>query len=217
MLFRSPGQQEINACLELIGWDKVQWDGERIGLPLPGMELDFGGLVKEYAADAAAATLREAGLNHALVNLAGDIAVTGPQAPGQAWHTGISNPENPDVAMATVAISGGGLATSGDYQRHIEIDGDRLSHLINPKTGWPARGLASVSVLADQCLIAGSSATLAILMEREAGLAWLGSAGLSWLAIDTAGGVHGTIAHSDTDAHSNTHSDPGSAKLSSST
>ncbi len=96
--------------------------------------------------------------------------------------------------MARVLLPEGGLASSGDYERCLEIDGKRYGHILHPRTGWPAQGLVAVSVLAGQCLVAGSSATIAMLKPADEALDWLEKLGLPWLAIDAELCCHGTLA-----------------------
>ncbi len=191
---RLPAQAEIDALLPLVGWDKVQWSGDSVALPRAGMELDFGGCVKEYAADSAAAWLRAHGVAAALVDLAGDMVAIGVPQDGNGWPVGIRHPEQRDNAIAGVTLPEGALASSGDYERCLEIDGRRYGHILNPKTGWPVGGLVAVSVLAPQCLVAGSSATIAMLQPAAEGLRWLGELGLPWLAVDAELHCHGTLA-----------------------
>ena len=133
------------------------------------MELDFGGIVKEYAADRAATLLKDVGVEHALINLGGDICVTGPQYGGDPWRVAISDPSNPVSPLRLVALSQGALASSGSYARCIEIEGVKYGHLLNPRTGYPFVGTAAATVLADQCIVAGSLATIALLKNSEAG------------------------------------------------
>ena len=193
--FRSgqlPTAAAVQSLLPLVGRDRVCWDDSGVLLRDPGMELDFGGCVKEYAADAVAAVLRDAGMAHALVDLGGDMAATGGRADGAPWRVGISSPARPDRALAGVELVAGGLASSGDYERCIEIDGQRYGHILDPRSGWPVAGLVAVSVSAPQCLVAGSSATLAMLKPEDEALSWLASLGLPWVAQDRAGGLHGS-------------------------
>ena len=188
-----PQQSELDACLEKTGWDKVQYSGTQVYLPQEGMELDFGGVVKEYAADAAATIAGKAGIRHGLVNLGGDIRIVGPQPDGRAWTVGIVHPLKKDSAIATVPLMEGALTTSGGYERFVEIDGKRYSHLINPRTGWPVEGLLSVSVTARQAVVAGSIASIALLQKPDAGLRWLERCGVPYLAVDTQLKCHGHL------------------------
>jgi len=190
---RCPDQSEIDALLPLVGWQLVQWNQDSVYLPKAGMELDFGGCVKEYAADSAAMQLRRHGVVAALVDLAGDMVAVGAPAGTSGWPVGIRHPIEKDSAMARILLPEGGLASSGDYERCLEIDGIRYGHILHPRTGWPSRGLVAVSVLAGQCLVAGSSATIAMLKPAGEALDWLEKLGLPWLAIDANLVCHGRL------------------------
>jgi FAD:protein FMN transferase len=187
-----PSAHELVPILRLIGWDRVTRSREASGtqqvmLPLAGMELDFGGFGKEYAADRAAAVLLALGMNHAFVNLGGDVVVTGPQASGEAWQLGIQHPRVPGEVIASLPIRAGAIATSGDYERYVIINGVRHSHLLNPQTGHAVHGLQSVTVFAPTCLVAGSIATIAML--KSGSKTWLGNSGADYLAVDAEGVV----------------------------
>ena len=186
-----PSQDELDACAAKVGWDKVQFRDRDVFLPLPGMELDFGGVVKEYAADAAAAVARCAGIRHGLVNLGGDVRIVGPRTDGCPWPIGIVHPLRTDSAIATLSLGEGAVATSGGYERFVEIEGRRYSHLIDPRTGWPVDGLLSVSVIASQAVVAGSLATVASLQPPADGLVWLERCGAPYLAVDVELRCHG--------------------------
>ena len=187
-----PQPGEVEALLSRIGWDRVRWQAPRLEFP-PGMELDFGGIVKEYAADRLAALCLNAGIRHGFINLGGDIRVFGPHPDGRPWHIGVQEPGRRNVAMGTLAIERGGVATSGDYERCITVDGRRYGHVLNPKTGWPVQHLASVTVVADFCVVAGSASTIAMLMEAE-GPVWLEALGLPHFWQDQAGNCGGSLA-----------------------
>ena len=188
---RIPSQDEVDETLQLIGWSKVRWQRPHVSLPLKGMELDFGGYVKEYAADRAAQACLDAGARHGFVELGGDIALIGPHPDGAPWEVGIRNPRNPDIAIARIALGSGGIASSGDYERYFERDGKRYCHILNPLTGWPVTSLAGVSVVAEQCLIAGTATTIAMLKGTEEGPQWLKDLGLRHLYIDASGKISG--------------------------
>ena len=192
---RVPTQEEISALLPLIGWDKLAWRAPRIVLPLAGMELDFGGYVKEYAADLAAAKCRELGARHGLVDLGGDLAVVGPHPDGRPWRIGVRDPRAPARALVEIASHSGGLATSGDYERCLIVDGVRYGHILDPRTGWPVAGLASVTVAADACLVAGTLTTSAMLRGKQGG-AWLDALGVACVYVAENGAVAGSLARS---------------------
>jgi thiamine biosynthesis lipoprotein len=191
---RCPAQSDIDALLPLVGWDQVRWDQDSVYLPRAGMELDFGGCVKEYAADSAAGQLRCHGVTSALVDLAGDMVAVGAPSGTSGWPVGIRHPEAKNRPVAQVLLPEGGLASSGDYERCIVIDGKRYGHILHPRSGWPTSGLVAVSVLAQQCLVAGSSATIAMLKPADEALEWLANLGLPWLAIDADLACYGTLA-----------------------
>lgn len=188
---RLPEQREIDALLPRIGLDKVTLSDGRLSFAQAGMELDLGGLGKEYAADRAAEVCSELEARHGFVDLGGDIRVIGPQSDGQPWRIGIRDSRDPAAVVAKVVLSGGALATSGDYERFIEVDGVRYCHILNPRIGWPAHGLSSVTVISERCLVAGSLATSAMLKGRDGG-AWLESLGVRHIAIDDRGRCSGT-------------------------
>jgi thiamine biosynthesis lipoprotein len=192
---RLPARAEVDALLVHVGWQKLRWQRPRLELPA-GMELDFGGIVKEYAADRVATLCVEAGCESALVNLGGDIRATGPQPGGSPWHVGIRDPRarNQDAPpLHVLALERGAVATSGDYERCIVVDGRRYGHVLDPRSGWPVQHLASVTVLADFCVLAGSAATIALLREAD-GPRWLAGLGLPHLWIDVRGEVGGSLA-----------------------
>lgn len=193
---RLPTQQAIDEVLPLIGWQRLHWQRPRLVLPVAGMQLDFGGFGKEYAADRAAAVLQAGGIRHGLVDLGGDIRVVGPHPDGSPWRIGISHPRAPQTAIALIDLPAGAIASSGDYERYFEIDGVRYSHVLDPRSGWPVQGLAAVSVMAEQCLIAGTATTIAML-RGNAGADWLEELGLPWLAVTAEQKLLGSIALQD--------------------
>lgn len=191
-----PPQSVIEQLLPLVGWEKVQWDAASVYLPAVGMEIDFGGCVKEYAADSAAALLRKHGVRAALVDLAGDMVAVGVPRGAQGWPVGIRHPAHKGEAAARLDLPEGGLASSGDYERCIVVETKRYGHILNPETGWPVAGLVAVSVLAPQCLVAGSCASIAMLKDSADALEWLHALGLPWFAVDADLKFHGTLGAS---------------------
>ena len=188
---RVPSQAELDAILPLVGWDKVEISNAHVHLALPGMQLDFGGFGKEYAVDRAARVMADLGVSSAMVNLAGDLAILGSQPGGAPWRVGIKHPRRDDKLLATLPVTSGAIATSGDYERFIEVDGVRHCHVLDPRTGRSAHGLQAVTVQATACILAGSATTIAMLKGREAGLAWLDQLGIAYLAV----GEDGTVIH----------------------
>jgi thiamine biosynthesis lipoprotein len=191
-LGKLPDQAQVQELLDKVGWHKLRWAPPVLEFPNPGMEIDFGGVVKEYAVDRAAALCREAGIRHGVVNLGGDIKVIGPRADGSPWRVGLRDPRNKEAVMQTILLREGALASSGDYERCIIVDGVRYGHVLNPKTGWPVRHLAAVSVIGDFCVVAGSASTIAMLKE-DSGPAWLESLGLPHLWVNVQGETGGSL------------------------
>ena len=185
---RVPSQQEIDALLPLIGWPQLRWRERRIALPRAGMEIDFGGFGKEYAADRAAEVLAREGVAHGFVNLGGDIRVVGPRSDGDGWRLGIRHPRRESALIRTIELRSGALATSGDYERFFEVDGRRYSHLLDPRSGWPVNYWQSVSVIGPTCAAAGAACTIAALRQRQ-GQRFLRSERLPFLLVDPQGNV----------------------------
>jgi thiamine biosynthesis lipoprotein len=186
---RVPSAAELEPLLALIGWQRVERGEDAVRLPRPGMELDLGGVGKEYAVDRAIAVIAEEGIASALVNLAGDLAILAPQPGGRPWRVGIRDPSEKDALAATVEVFSGGVATSGDYERCIDVAGVRHSHLLDPRTGRAVQGLRAVTVQAQSCLVAGSASTIAMLRGEAQGLRWLEALGLPSYAIGADGRV----------------------------
>lgn len=164
-----PQPSQIAALLPLIGWNKVHFNADTITLP-KGFELDFGGIGKEYAVDSAAKLCQHVAADvSVLVNFGGDIQVTRPRQTQPYWQVGIEDPTGQHNTPVQVNIAKGGLATSGDARRYILNNGQRFSHILNPKTGYPISGAPrSVTVAADQCIASGLLATLALLHGQRA-------------------------------------------------
>ena len=181
----TPGQ--IDALRPLVGWQQVQREGQQLFLPRKGMQIDFGGLGKEYAADRAALVLRQQGVQHALVNLGGDIASVGSKPDGQPWAAGIRHPRELTRIMASLSLAGQALATSGDYERYFELAGQRYCHIIDPQTGWPVQHFRSVSVVAPSCLLAGAIGTTIMLKQAQATPEWIAQLNLPVLWMDASG------------------------------
>ena len=167
---RVPEQAAIAALLPLVGWERVRWARPALTLP-SGMEIDFGGIGKEYAVDRSARLLAAESAVSLLVNFGGDLAATGPRRDGHGWVIGVENPDSVTDASASAhearlsfELGRGGIATSGDSRRFVLRDGRRYGHILDPRTGWPvADAPRSVTVAGNTCTEAGILATLAML------------------------------------------------------
>lgn len=165
---RLPGRKAVADILAFVGWDKVRWERPRLRLR-PGMQIDFGGIGKEYAVDRAAGLAAEL-VPNCLVNFGGDLATSGAQDAVPPWQVGVETPDSAGQrADRLIRLARGGLATSGDARRFLMKNGKRYSHILNPLTGWPvASAPRSVTVAADTCTQAGMLATLAMLRGADA-------------------------------------------------
>ncbi len=163
----APAQDAINALLPYIGWTKVEFNRSQITLPQE-MEVDFGGIGKEYAVDRAAQIANEISPKTSiLVNFGGDLRVTNKPKRKPHWQIGVDS--HLANLSKTVAISVGAVCTSGDTERYIIDQGKRYSHILNPKTGWPIENAPkTITVISDHCLQAGILATLAMLQGKNA-------------------------------------------------
>lgn len=188
-----PDGDLIARLLEIVGWNKLQWQAPMLTFPEAGMEIDLGGVVKEYAADRAATVCKSLDMHSGLVNLGGDIRVVGARPDGSPWIVGIQHPRKPGEVLQNLELFAGGVATSGDYERCIQIGEERYSHILNPRTGWPVKHLTTVSVVGDFCLIAGSASTIGMLKEHD-GPQWLSKLGLPHVWVKQAGEIGGSLA-----------------------
>jgi thiamine biosynthesis lipoprotein len=164
---RVPVQDAIRNLLPLVGFDKLEWRSPQLLLP-SGMELDFGGIGKEYAVDRAYEQLAAAGAAPFLINFGGDLRANRPPPHGP-WQVGIERPDTDREATMILDLEHGALATSGDSRRYLLKDGVRYGHILDPRTGWPVPDAPrSVTVAASSCTEAGLLSTLALLNGAHA-------------------------------------------------
>lgn len=149
---RVPSSDEIESVLPLLDWRKIKLsdDDNSVFLENEGMAIDLGAVGKGWAADMIDSYLDELCVEHALVNLGGNVLLHGGKADGSAWRVGIRDPENLSSSYASVAIEDGTVITSGGYQRYIEKDGEVYHHILNPETGYPFQtDILSATVIGD--------------------------------------------------------------------
>jgi len=171
---RVPSQDEVSALLPLVNSAAVSRRDRTVFLRRAGMEIDLGGVGKEYAVDRAAELLRQEGIRAAIVSFAGDVHTIGSRGDGRPWKVGVLDPRDRGrCRFAVRTLADAGVATSGDYERGFMKDGVRYHHILDARTGWPARGVASATVVAASAFRAGQFATAAFLLGAEEGLALL--------------------------------------------
>lgn len=176
-----PGAAEVEPLLARIGWQQVIWENPHFTLPA-GMQIDLGGIGKEYAVDRTLGLLRERCPGACLVNFGGDLHASAAPAASGAWSVGIESAGIDGSRTNSLQLQRGALTTSGDARRYLLRDGVRYSHVLNPKTGWPVVDApSSITVAGNTCIEAGILSTLALLHGAEAE-AFLASQGVhSWV------------------------------------
>jgi thiamine biosynthesis lipoprotein len=164
---RVPDPAAVARCLLAVGWDKAVWNGAALTLQ-PGMEIDLGGIAKEYAVDMALAKVMQHDDVPVLVNFGGDLRVSGRRADGSRWRV-LIDAIGPDQAAAWLEIANGAITTSGDARRFVLRDGVRYGHIIDPLSGMPVVAAPrSITVAAATCIEAGILSTLAMLHGEQA-------------------------------------------------
>lgn len=163
-----PDKRRVKEILPFIGWSRVSWDNPALTLP-KGMEIDFGGLGKEYAVDSVILKIQQASDQPVLVNFGGDLRVTGPRRDNNRWLVAIEAADGSGITSSRLELLTGALTTSGDARRFLLKNGVRYSHILDPRKGWPVKHAPhSVTVAAPTCLQAGVISTLAMLKGKKA-------------------------------------------------
>jgi FAD:protein FMN transferase len=164
----TPREAEIAALLPLVGWHRASWQRPHLTL-LPGMQIDLGGIGKEYAVDRAVDIATRLVSRAVLVNFGGDLAVSGARSGSTPWRVGVEAIAPELAAGPPIDLYAGGLATSGDTYRFVQAGTQRLPHILDPRSGRPVAGAPrSVTVAAASCTMAGMFATLAMLQGEHA-------------------------------------------------
>jgi thiamine biosynthesis lipoprotein len=172
---RLPGEAELNGARRHIGYEHVQIDGQgRVRFEEPALRVDLGGIAKGYVVDMAYAAIRRKGFPDALVEAGGDLFAGGVRGDGRPWVVGIQDPRvgkgGPRQAILKLPLSDRGVATSGNYRRFSTIQGKRINHILDPRTGMPAETTASVTVVALDCTTADALATALSVLGIQEGL-----------------------------------------------
>ena len=182
-----PDPQTAKQLVRLINYKNVILDEKNTTVLLKekGMRIGFGGIGKGYAAEMAKGLLRKKGVESGVVNAAGDLTAWGFQANGKPWTIGIANPEATQHAFSYLDITNTSVATSGNYEKFIIINGKKYSHTIDPKTGLPVTGIKSVTIISPNAEIADAMATPVMVMGIKVGLDMVNQIkGLACIIID---------------------------------
>ena len=167
-----PSEEEITTSVVKVGFQNIILDNANstVFLKLKGMKIGFGAIGKGYAADKAKALLIKKGVSAGIINASGDMNTWGKQPDGDEWKVAITNPLDKNKAFALLPITNGAVVTSGNYEKYVNFNGKRYTHIIDPRTGYPSSGIISVTVFAPKAELADALATSVFVMGKEAGL-----------------------------------------------
>lgn len=188
-----PTAEAIKKSVEKVGYENIVLDeyNQTVFLTKEGMKIGFGAIGKGYAADKAKQLLMDKGVVAGIVNASGDMNTWGKQPNGKDWMVAITNPLNKNNAFALLPLKQGAVVTSGDYEKYVEFDGVRYAHIINPKTGYPATGIISVTVFAPSAELADALATSVFVMGKDVGLDRINQLpNIECIIIDDKGKIH---------------------------
>ncbi|MEQ8762784.1 MAG: FAD:protein FMN transferase [Planctomycetota bacterium] len=165
-----PEAEEVALALQHVDYSALRVDLEKSTVAIPqGSRIGLGGIAKGYGVDRAMAVLLEKGVRHGIVNAGGDLKVLGKKK-GQLWEIAIRHPRDRERAIAVLRVSNTCVVTSGDYERFFEVDGHRYHHIIDPRTGYPATGCMSATVVAPDAAFADALATAFCVLGPEKSL-----------------------------------------------
>ncbi|MEJ8804293.1 FAD:protein FMN transferase [Pontibacter sp. H249] len=167
-----PSPEQVAASIAHIGFENIVLDprNRSIFLKDPEMKIGFGAIGKGYAANKARDVMRKKGVKAGVVNAAGDMITWGNQPDGQPWFVGIADPAEQDKVFSWLTANETSVVTSGDYEKYAEINGKRYAHIIDPRTGYPASGLKSVTIICPDAELADALATAVFVLGPEEGL-----------------------------------------------
>lgn len=188
-----PDKVSAKGCVQLINYKNIILNQENrsVFLKDKGMRIGFGGIAKGYAAEMAKQVLQKNDISSGIINASGDLTTWGKQENGKSWTIGIANPDHPESAFSCIQISDMAVATSGNYEKFVIIDGKKYSHTIDPKTGYPVAGIKSVTVIGNNAELADALATPVSVMGKEAGLYLINQLpGFSCIIIDDSNTIY---------------------------
>lgn len=188
-----PAPEIISASVAKVGYEKIDLNvTERsVYLKEVGMKIGFGAIGKGYAADKAKALLVARGVKGGIINASGDMNTWGTQPNGKDWMIAITNPMDKSKSYGLLPIKKGAVVTSGNYEKYVSFDGKRYAHIIDPRTGYPATGIISVTVFAPKAELADALATSIFVMGIDAGINRINQiAEIECIIIDDKGAIH---------------------------
>lgn len=167
-----PSEDEIKKSVEKVGYQNIilNDDNHSVFLKLEGMKIGFGAIGKGYAADKAKALLTEKGVKAGIINASGDLTTWGTQPNGKDWMVAIVNPINKKKVFSWMPVNNSAVVTSGSYEKYVKFNNILYTHIIDPRTGYPATGILSVSIFTRTAELADALATSIFVMGKETGL-----------------------------------------------
>ena len=188
-----PSEDAIKQSIQYIGYENIILDNEKqtVYLKHKHTKIGFGAIGKGYAADKAKQLLISLGVKAGIINASGDMNTWGKQPNGSDWTIAITNPMNKEHAFATLPLNNNAVVTSGDYEKYVEFNGVRYAHIINPKTGYPTKGIISVTVFAPKAELADALATSVFVLGKDIGLNRINQLpNIECIIIDTEGNLY---------------------------
>ena len=195
-----PSQNDLNEALQLVNYKEVEIDetSSTVFLPQPGMKIDLGGIAKGYIVDQGLKIADDSSASALFINAGGDISVAGTKPSGETWKIAIQDPLESQKLTAVLDVGEGSIATSGDYQRFFEVDGEKYHHIIDPKTGYPVVDISSVSILAPDTIMADALSTAVFVSGLQDGMELLeGLDGVEGVMIDKQGKIFASSGLAD--------------------
>jgi thiamine biosynthesis lipoprotein len=189
--FEWPSQQRVAEKLRACGFEKIKLlDDHQVFLELKGMHIAFGAIGKGYAADRVKQLLLSRGIKSGVVNASGDLTAWGTRADGSLWKVGVSNPNDPSNIIAWLPVENASVATSGDYEQFVFHNNIRYSHNIDPKTGYPVKGIKSVTIVSPSAELSDALATAVFVMGPEVGIDFINQLrGIHALIVDESNSI----------------------------
>lgn len=166
-----PDKEKIRDALNKVGSEKIALSGNNsVSLTIPGMHVGFGAIGKGYAADRVKTLFRKRGVKNGVISASGDLTAWGTRADRSPWKIGIADPAKATKPIGWLMADNISIATSGNYEQYFELDGERYSHNINPKTGMPVKGIKSVTVVSPRAELSDALATAVTVMGVDIGI-----------------------------------------------
>lgn len=190
---RLPSKKEIQMSIANIGYQNIELNenNQTVFLKEKGMRIGFGAIGKGFAADKAKELLISKGVKGGIVNASGDLTTWGTRETGEKWMIGITNPEKKDEVFSWLPIVESSVATSGNYEKYLIFKGEKYSHIIDPRTGYPTKGVQSVSIFAKQAELCDALATAVFILGRDSGIHLINQLdGVEVVLVDTEKKIH---------------------------